>query len=183
MDAALVLTATEFIDEWSVRLGYNDMQHAAAGGITRNCENVVRGVKDKHGCDPLDGWNQHVVGALGESAAAMCLDRYWSIGKMRAPDVWKYQVRSTTNTTNRLMLHKEDNGTDAFILVIGQGPVFRLVGWLYGHEGKKPEYWCDPTKQGRHAFFVPREAMRPMPDRLRARPDLLSAPNSSKKEA
>jgi hypothetical protein len=88
-------------------------------------------------------------------------DRDWKAFGRVGPDIGdKYQVRGTNYATGRLILHGKDNDKAPFILVVERFPIYQLVGWIYGAEGKKPEYWWATAPIP--AFFVPREVMHSM---------------------
>jgi hypothetical protein len=55
-------------------------------------------------------------------------------------------------------LHDRDNDEAVFVLVVGSYPSMKIVGWIYGEEGQKKEYWWEGT--GRPAYFVPQENLR-----------------------
>jgi len=102
------------------------------------------------------------VGAIGEKVVAKYKNIYWTKGEMRDSDVGVYQVRATVEHNNRLILHPYDDDDDVFYFVTGHGSQYRIQGWIKASEGKHQEYWQDPTRQGRHAFFVPTSKLNGM---------------------
>jgi hypothetical protein len=88
---------------------------------------------------------------------------YWAgnLGNLGADDVGAVQVRTRSRHDYDLILHPSDPDERAFVLVTGVAPEFHIVGWIWGREGKRPEYWDDPAR-GRPAFFVPQRALYPM---------------------
>lgn len=114
-----------------------------------------------HGEGIVNGYVSHYLGARGEMALAKALNIYWSgtVGQLGCRDVGPFQVRASDKFTSRLILHPNDCDAHVFFLVTGtsQEPatdLFVIHGWLNASEGKKDEYWCDPTKEDRWAYFV-----------------------------
>lgn len=130
----------------------------------RYVQNLRNGRKDKHGCSLEVGWQTHCEGACGELVLAKHLGVYWSgsIGAMKADDVARFQVRTRSRHSYELNLFRDDPPDRAFVLVTGTAPRFRIRGWIYARDGQSDSYWSDPAKNGRPAFFVPHEALRPM---------------------
>jgi hypothetical protein len=58
-----------------------------------------------------------------------------------------------------LILHPKDKDHDRFYLCVGMNGEYDIRGWIFGIEGKRSEYWDDPTRKGRPAFFVPQEKL------------------------
>lgn len=156
--------------EVEVYLTWSEVMLAATVGVRRHIEDVAKKRKDRHGCDPKDGWTQHIQGALGEMVVAKHFDLFWSgnLGDLEAADAGELQVRATPYSTGCLPLHKkeeghkEDKDEDSFVLVTGIPPRFVIRGWCFGREGKKEEHWKDPTGKKRHAYFVPQSSLRPI---------------------
>jgi hypothetical protein len=146
-----------------IELSPGEMMLAAIVGILRQAFNRR---PNAHGVDNgrENPWGLHVMGALGELVLAKDLNVYWNphIGDYDADDVGPYQVRATAKDHYRLRLHPNDKDDKKFVLITGTGPTFTVVGWCYGREGKKTEYWEDPTHTGRPAFWVPHDQLRPM---------------------
>lgn len=138
---------------------------AGTVALMRNVQNLSAGRRESHGADKAGDktWDRHVEGACGELAAAKCLGLFWTgaVGNLRATDVGPYQVRTRAKYHNDLILHESDANDQAFILVAGHAPTYRVVGWILGQDGKRAEYWGDPAG-GRPAFFVPQAVLHPM---------------------
>lgn len=145
-----------------VTLETYEMLQAAMAGVMRQVESHKKRRPQNYGANPeTNQWQRHIAGALAEAALAKYLDVYWSgKGVLRGLDVGNYDVRSSEEHNRRLILHEADPDDRIFWFVTGNNEVFQIHGWIYGHEGKQPEYWSDPQKTGRPAFFVPREALR-----------------------
>jgi hypothetical protein len=138
----------------------SEVLQAGVVGVLRNTTNKRDGRRDAHGCDG-PGWDQHLEGAAAELAFAKAIGRFWSgnLGRLRAGDVCQYEIRSTPHAKGRLILHPEDPDERAFILVRGLAPYFEVAGWIMGRDGKQERFWCDPSGNGRPAYFVPGPAL------------------------
>lgn len=80
------------------------------------------------------------------------------IGKPGRFDVGgKYEVRGTKYINGHLILNPEDKDA-IYILVVGDGNEFDIVGWIDGKEGKKDEYWRTDTRYP--CYFVPQSALK-----------------------
>lgn len=160
-----------------VQLTTYEILTGAQVGIMRQAQNLKdRPNADAHGASVTDGWQLHVEGALGEMAFAKALGVYWNgnIGALKAGDVGFFEVRTTSNSTGRLILHPTDKDNSFYVLMIGVNGLYHAKGFIRGTAGKKPEYWEDPTGQGRPAFFVPWHALHPIEhiQRMLKKPEL-----------
>lgn len=145
--------------------------HVAA---MRHASNIARGTPPKYGAPRgAGGDGANVLGAKAEMAVAKALGLYWSggvLGDYTAPDVGPYEVRACEDPQRRLIIHPADAEKKAgrpFISVLldrETGLRAELRGWIYPTDAARPEWWQDPTGQGRHAYFVPIDALRPMAD-------------------
>ena len=72
-------------------------------------------------------------------------------------------VRTMAKEWGDLILHNSDKDYRLFVLVHGKGNEFNLLGWIRGSEGKRMDYWKDPTMT-RAAYFVPQTALREIGD-------------------
>jgi hypothetical protein len=146
-----------------IRLSEAEMLTAAIVGARRQAENLAKGRLDAHGARKANGWQLHIEGACGEMAFAKYADRYWTgnLGDLDADDVGRWQVRTRSEHSFDLILHRTDPDDRAFVLVTGTAPVYVIRGWIMGRDGKREEYWSDPARN-RPAFFVPQAALHPM---------------------
>jgi hypothetical protein len=148
-----------------VQLTHSEMMHAAVVGIMRNIQNLRDNRRPRYGAGVENDWQIHVEGALGEYALAKQLGIFFSgAHTFGSTDVGQWQVRTSTRSDGSLILHPTDADDDRFVLVTGINGSYAIRGWIYGHEGKRDEWWRDPTGKGRPAFFVPQSALHPMSD-------------------
>jgi hypothetical protein len=143
-------------------LDWMEIFAAAMIGVMRQIKHRSKGDKHRWNASLAGGWERDIEGACAEKYAAKKLGAYWFDGTNGRSDVGPHQIRHTALSDGRLMLHPEDRDEEAFILVVGRAPAFELVGWCFGHEGKRQDYWADPTNSKRPAFFVPRSVLRPI---------------------
>ncbi len=145
----------------NVVLSWSEVLFAAHVGVARRVNALRNNRKAAYGCTDDDAWDKDIEGACGEIAVAKALGIYWngSIGDL-AVDVGPYQVRTTGLEHGCLMLHKKDEDDKQFILVTGRAPRMRIVGWIFAGDGKRDEWWKDPTRKGRPAWFVPQAALK-----------------------
>lgn len=144
------LTTTEWLQAMNV--GCMRAAKARAGGLTQ-----------RWGGRPEWSDANHIMGATGEAVVAKHFGVFWlGTGEVGGPDVGGIQVRANRRPSDSLMLHESDANGAVFVAVTvveGRG---WLRGWIHGRDGKRREWWRDPTGQGRPAFFVPDDALFPM---------------------
>lgn len=147
-----------------VALSVAEVALAAGVGVRRQCSAILNRRASAHGDRGALDWQLHVEGALAEFAVAKHLGAFWSGAHddLQADDVGRYQVRSTPHVNPWLRIHPSDPDDRPFICVAGLNGTYTLHGWLLGREGKREEWWRDPTGSGRPAFFIPTTALRPM---------------------
>lgn len=136
--------------------------HAAYAGFFRQATNICRGRVDAYNFNG-NGYDVHVLGAIGEYVVARTLGIFWSgPGTLRASDVGRHiQVRTRSRHDYELIVHPNDEDDAPFVLVTGQGLDYVVHGWIMGRDGKQREWWNDPAR-GRPAYFVPHTALRAM---------------------
>jgi len=150
-----------------VKLNASEMMQAALIGVMRNVTNLRQGRVDAFGAESDRGWEYHIQGACGEYAVAKLLNAFYNgaLGNLGADDVGNFQVRTRSKAHYELIIHPKDPDDRKFVLVTGCAPLFNVVGWIVGRDGKREEFWKDPAGS-RPAFFVPHSALRPI-DELR----------------
>lgn len=145
-----------------VFLNPHEVDMAAAVGMRRNLSAMKAGKTPQHGCPPDDLWRVHIEGACGELAVAKFLGRYWdgSVDTFRAiPDLVDAEIRTRSRHHYDLIVRKDDNPNQVFILVTGRTPGFWVRGWIRGTEARRDEWWQDHGGRG-GAWFVPADALR-----------------------
>ncbi len=134
----------------------------AVSGVYRRIRSHLRGKRDRHGHSGFDVWSMDIEGALAELAVAKLLGVYWSGQQgVGTRDVLGYEIRQTSYADGHLILHKSDTDDVRYLLVTGQLGTYDVRGYVYGHEGKREEFWSE-LQRGRPAFNVPQDALRVM---------------------
>lgn len=149
-----------------VRLTKDEIRFADSVGRAFHDQAKKRNRQPRNGA-PIDDHEAlaiHILGARCEYAGKLYCD----------PVVWHTEilddVRNTADLEDwidikgiekshyRLMVQKDDQENWAYFLVDGTlHPLYKMIGWCWGHEAKQKQYWDDP-KGGRPAYFVPRTA-------------------------
>jgi hypothetical protein len=78
-------------------------------------------------------------------------------------DVDGWEVRSTRRRSGCLIVQADDDPGARFVLVVNQCPDFLIMGWLYGRDAKRPQWWRRPPAVPSAAYFVPPAALHPPP--------------------
>lgn len=149
-------------------LTWSEMKLAAYVAVGAKIACMQRGARHAHGAtDENMTWDTQIVSAQGEIGVAKYLNLYWSglSDIIKAVDVGGEKgaaVRTRTQHWYELMLHKTDNDRPFVLVTAERPPVFRLVGWIFGRDGKLEKYWGAHGAPGRPAFFVPHCELLPM---------------------
>lgn len=144
-----------------VSLSVAEMRISAQVGIERCLHVIEAGRANMYGEQDDKFWQRHVEGAMGEMALAKFTNMYWNgtIGSVHLPDVGDLEVRTTEHKDGCLIMHPKDKNKAKFVLAIGVRGKYEMVGWIFGHEGKKQEFVRDPNDRVA-AYFVPQKALR-----------------------
>lgn len=119
--------------------------------------------------DPLKwGIDHHVCGSIGEYTIAKMRGVDW-VPKTDGPDTYvgdvgKFQVKSTTEEDNRLIIRANHPSEFAYVLVIvrrveRQPYRARIAGWIYGGDAKRSEF--ERSEKGIVSYFVPQKFLNP----------------------
>ena len=151
----------------NVKLTWWEMLTAYHIASQRRVMNMQKGLAGRYGAPEKEGSEElDIVSTRGEMAVAKGLNLYWSgsVGDYGATDVGGIvEVRTRTKDWHALIVHPQDKDEAPYVLVdASQTPVFRLVGWVYGKEGKQQKFWSDPSGKNRPAFFIDQVHLRPM---------------------
>lgn len=147
-----------------VRLTHEEALEAARRGAARKLRALALGRRHRWGYDGTDNWTAHIEAVGSEMAVAKLLGRYYV--DTADPDYdgdvgARLQVRHTTRSTGRLIVHPTDPDDHFYVLVTGELPAYDIHGGMYARDCKREEWWTDPGT-GRPAFFVPQDALRPL---------------------
>ena len=113
-----------------------------------------------------DSLGRDIQGATSELAVSKGLMLPWD-GKFVPMDTWDkwkidgndvgiLEVRSTSLSYGRLILHHTDKDNSPYLLaILMEDSLVRIVGWIYGKDGKQKKYWRDDVP--RPCFMVPQK--------------------------
>jgi len=148
-----------------ITLSPMELLQGAMTGVIRRITSITRSLdKNKH-ADKSD-WATDIDGALAELAFAKWRGVYCRPSNMslKEPDVGKTQVRSTSHALGHLIVRPNDkkNAAQPFVLGITDAPRVRFVGWKFGIDCLRDEYW----REEKDGWWVPQadlDAMEVMP--------------------
>jgi hypothetical protein len=146
-------------------LTQQEFRLASYAGIDRFARALFGGRKNNYGLGH-NAFDAHVIGAYGEIAVARATDHYWMADRGKpdhgAPDVGPYHVRTAPVPDRCLLLHKEDQDDEPFVLVVlHELPLLQIVGWCNGSDGKLSKYWREKNVR-EPCYFVPQSALQPL---------------------
>ena len=109
----------------------------------------------------------HLLGAAGGMAVASYLGLKEHLyketeakrGSADLPD--NIDVKTRSKASYDLIVQKGESPDKRFVLVTIQEQKTLIHGWCYGYEAMQEQYWADPAR-GRPAYFVPKEALKPI---------------------
>lgn len=145
----------------TVALTQGEMVTASMVGVIRNAESLSNNRKRRFTKGPTS-WEAHVLGALGEAVAAKSLGVYWVGGVCtfkNEGDVGRLEVRTRSRHDYELIIRDDDPDDRPYILVTGEGPEFRVHGWIMGKDARRDE-WRQDHGGYEPAYFVPQAALR-----------------------
>jgi len=146
-----------------VALEWFEVSRAALVGVSRNVEALRKGCRNRL---PIhDEWSIHILGALGECAFAKATNRYWNGGvntfKCGGDVGESIQIRTRSMHHYDLIVRRDDEDDDAFVLVTGGPHDFEVRGWMLGKDAKDDKYKANYGNHG-EAFFVPSRDLLPI---------------------
>ena len=141
---------------------------AMAEGMRRQGTNENQGLRGRNG----GAWRGtkaldiHLLGAAGEMAVASHLGLKSFLyqetqAKRGSDDLPGIDVKTRSKHKYDLIVQKNEDPREKFVLVTIEDQTTLLHGWCYGEEAMKDEYWADPAR-GRPAYFVPKEQLSPL---------------------
>jgi hypothetical protein len=127
----------------------------------RRISSIWKGLENKHGIEDDEGWSADIEGAAGEMAAAKALNLYCShpVNTFKGgADVGEYEIRTTSKSSNKLIVRDRDDNDRPFVLVTGTAPHFTVHGWIMGKDAKQ-EKWKKAPNDRPPAWFVPQSSL------------------------
>lgn len=135
----------------------NEIHLAASHGLLRRYEKLQGKRGDRAQIEESD-WNNEIEGACCELAVANWLGIPWSgARKLRAEDVGEFEVKWTRHDgKGGLIVQKYMDDDAKYLLFDGRSPQYKFVGWAYGKEAKKDEFFLKEAGY----YLMPRKYMR-----------------------
>lgn len=143
-----------------VILSRNELQEAVC--IARQRMEGVKnlGLKDKHGAETDRNFDYHLLGAKGEIAFKKFINSNEKISVntfKKIPDISGFEVRTRSHEDYDLIIRKDDPDDRIYVLVVGEGCRFRIVGWIRGAE--KYTFQTKTFNRRPKAWFIPQSAL------------------------
>lgn len=138
-----------------------EIRVAAQVGLQRQLEDIHRDKRSYSGERKEGAWSRHIEGALSECALAKALNVYWNKRSYPLPDVGDVDCRSTSVESGHLQIKKDDPDDRKFYLLIGINGKYRIAGWIYAKDAKKPEYWGSKGEGRKPCYWVPQDKLIP----------------------
>lgn len=156
------LWSPPLIQSTRVVLDPSQVKTAYAVAQARHQDALKDGRRDQHGFKG-SSIKIHREGALGELAVSLYFGVEWSrsVGEFHragTSDVAGYEVKTRSKPYYDLLMRPDIRPDEASILVIGQCPEFRLIGWFDAGHCKRPEWWQTYDERP-GAWFVPQSAL------------------------
>jgi len=151
-----------------VKLNRWELSRAAMTGIFWAIESLFAGHTPRVPFKSGEFWTGNIEGACGETAYCKAINVYWpghvNVFTQKA-DVGKdWEVRTRSSHDYDLLVRPRDSDNKRYILVTGSAypkPIYRVWGWLWGHEAKQEKYKEDYGGRGA-AYFVPSGELTPI---------------------
>ena len=141
-----------------VTLNRLEVEVATVVGTARQRRASEQGFRERSHVSTDKRLGLDVQGAAAELAASKYLRLVWNFGcegaKEEADLYPNVEVRTTRHLGGRLIVRPQDIDDRPYVLVVGELPTFRVVGWAYGHEAKREE----PRADGSH--WLPQSGLR-----------------------
>lgn len=140
-------------------------QRAQFSGRRLRADSVAGGFRETRPFpDRVPRVDRHIRGARGEAAFHQWSGLWWNDGSHPGvePD-FQPDIQVRTSAWKSLFVHKPSEGDPPewrFVAVWDNGPSLYLVGWCYGHEGQREEFWNAALPWP--AYTVPADRLRPM---------------------
>jgi hypothetical protein len=136
-----------------------------------------RGAQQRHGAanaSPAERLASEYLGAVAECGFGWRFGLHWPATVTRPPKDYPdvlpdWQIRAASTPGRRMIVHDDDPDEHRFALVVPENagpcwpPVLCVVGWLWGWDCKRAEWWDDPTGRA-PAYFVPQDALNRFDD-------------------
>jgi hypothetical protein len=158
--------------EIRVSLSPDDFAVAERVGAQRTEEARQARRPGRAGCPP-DNLEQDIDGAAAEIAFARVLGvpPVLSVSPDPGPDVAGFLVRSTSLSNGHLIIRPGEAKDNRYVLLVGEGTDWRVIGTICGRDGVRPEFWRPPDARP-GCYMVPQSQLV----RLQQQPSKIAVP-------
>jgi hypothetical protein len=148
--------------EVRVTLGGADYELARQLGSARTAEAQDAKRPGRAGCPP-NNLEQDIDGAAAEIAFARAIGVAPSLASGPSPeaDVAGFHVRSTARPIGKLIVRPGDPEDNVYVLVVGSGREWRVIGCAVGREAMRPEFWYEENRRP-GCYMLPQDRLRPL---------------------
>jgi hypothetical protein len=161
----LMEKAEEEMKRQSVTLSGVQCRWADSVGRARYTESRRLGLnKAKYGAPAGEDLERDIQGAAAELAFAEFMGWEWpaSVNAWDRPDFPpRIEIRHTKLQCGRLIVRPDADPLAIYVLVVGEMPTFRVIGWIRAEHAMKDVYKEDPNHRG-WAWFVPQDKLEPV---------------------
>ena len=110
--------------------------------ITRRYRRLCGDHRDNKQQNTPFSWDKEIEAAAAEYWYSCLTNKVWTgVRASNQSDVEGDEVRWTGRDHGNLLLYNSDSPSRRYILIGGAAPKFFIVGWAYGAEGMKQEYF------------------------------------------
>jgi hypothetical protein len=158
--------------EIRVSLSADDFALAQQFGAQRTAEAQHANRPGRAACPP-NNVKQDINGAAAEVAFARVLGvpPVLSVSPDPGPDVAGFHVRSTSLSNGHLIIRPGEAKDNRYVLLVGQGTDWRVIGTIAGRDAVRPEFWR-PKDARPGCYMVPQSQLV----RLQQQPSKIAAP-------
>lgn len=148
-----------------VTLTPSEVVMAATIGAMRQAESMKSNLKPANGFKDYESpLSIHVEGACGEAAYCKARNQFFEgrINTFKEADIGKVvQIRTRSKEEYDLIVRENDSDAEYFVLLTGVCPTYTIHGYILGADAKQ-EKWKKNYGGRTPAYFVPKEALKPM---------------------
>jgi hypothetical protein len=137
-------------------------------GLRRQGVNEAKGLRGRNGgaWQGSKALDIHLLGAAGEVAVASYLGLKEHLFKEKeakrgSDDLPGIDVKTRSRHKYDLVVQRQSNPSQKFVLVTIENKKTLIHGWLEGKDAMNDRFWADPAR-GRPAYFIPKDHLRPM---------------------
>jgi len=148
-----------------IELTVPEIERAARAGLDARLRGLAGGWRQRiESGGNWMAWANHINGSLGEYCVAKWLGGGWQgmrFDTRGEGDVGRVEVRTTINEKEpQLVVYQNDEPARLFVLVVGQGPKWKIAGYERAKNAMLDCYKMQKYANGPPQFFVPVSKLR-----------------------